>query len=68
MLLDVCGASVPEVDVDVDVDVEVAAVVEVVDEELEDGLLEQAASARAQAGSTSRAIERARKAWDIRRV
>ena len=66
---DVCGTSVPDVCVVLDVvlaatlvDVVLADVVDVVEDELEVGLLEQAASARAQAARTNRLIERLRKA------
>jgi hypothetical protein len=67
--VDVCGASVPDVWVVLDVVAEaalvvvvVADVVEVVEDELEVGLLEQAANARAQAGRSNRLIDRFRRA------
>jgi hypothetical protein len=67
--VDVCGTSVPDVWVVVDVvpgaalvDVEPADVVDVVVDELGVGLLEQAASAKAQAGRSNRLIDRIRKA------
>jgi hypothetical protein len=67
--VDVCGTSVPDVWVVLDVvlaaalvDVVPADVVDVVEDELEVGLLEQAASAKAQAGRSNRLIERFRKA------
>ena len=73
VLVGVWGASVPKVRVVVDVPdpdvVDVADDLEVVDEELEgEGLLEQAARARAQAGRTSRRTDHVRSARGIRRV
>ena len=72
VLVGVWGASVPNVRVVVDVpDPDVVDVddLEVVDEELEgEGLLEQAASASAQAGRTSRRTNHVRSARGIRRV
>jgi hypothetical protein len=67
--VDVWGTSVPDVWVVLDVvlaealvDVVLGEVVEVVEDELEVGLLEQAASAKAQAGRSNRLIDRFRKA------
>jgi hypothetical protein len=69
VLVAVCGTSVPDVGDEVVVDVECgAAVVEVVDEALGLGLLEQAARARAQAGTTSRLSNHRRDDPDMRRV
>lgn len=79
VLVEDCGTSVPDVWVVVDVvpameldvvdwwvvDVDVVVDVVVVDEEFDDGLLEQAARARAQAGSTSRRIDHERSALGI---
>jgi hypothetical protein len=68
----VCGTSVPEVwdvlDVVLGVEVEVVAgddVVVDVGEFEDDGLLEQAVSARAQAGRTNRRIDHVRNALGI---
>jgi hypothetical protein len=67
--VDVCGASVPDVWVVLDVVPEaalvvvvVADVVDVVEEKLELGLLEQAANARAQAGKSNKLIDHFRRA------
>jgi hypothetical protein len=66
--VDVCGTSVPDVWVVVDVvpaalvDVVLADVVDVVEDEPEVGLLEQADKARAQAGTSNRLIDRFRRA------
>jgi hypothetical protein len=69
--VDVCGTSVPDV-VDVlealELEVVEAGVVDVVDEPVVDGLLEQAASANAHAGRTERRIDHARNVPGIRRV
>jgi hypothetical protein len=67
--VEVCGTSVPDVWVVLDVVpepppvvvVDGAVVVDVVDDELEVGLLEQAANARAQAGRSNRLIDRFRR-------
>jgi hypothetical protein len=71
--VDVCGASVPDVWVVLDVVPEavvvvvvVADVVEVVEDELEVGLLEQAANARAQTGKSNKLIDRLRWAVGMR--
>jgi hypothetical protein len=64
----VCGANVPDVWVVLDVVPETALVVvvgadvvDVVEDELEVGLLEQAANARAQAGRSNTLIDRIRR-------
>jgi hypothetical protein len=79
VLVAVCGTSVPdvwdEVDVEVDVDdvdvdvVERALVdVDVVDDELEDGLLEHAANPTTHAGRTNRGTDHLRSTRGIGRV
>ena len=71
MTVDVCGTSVPDVlDVVPALELEVveAGVVDVVDELEVDGLLEQAASASAHAGTMERRIDHLRNVPGITRV